>query len=379
MDNGKKLLSALCLLAAFQPNCTRNCPTGFLDFGCNCKWDWEECPPPPSCNTTSSGLVASSGDGGMLVVAAPDGAFVEGRHDAASFAAGPEEPTGGTLAFAQTAAGTFAIAVISELDLARVIRVDVSDDGAIRARVLGDVAFGRGQRPGRIVVDDRGLAHVLLRGSDEIATVDPTALAVVSRLRPCASPRGLAFDHVGGAIIVACERGDLVTLDPTTGEETKRTFVDRELRDVAMDGAAIVASTRARLFVMGADGSFATHDDGRPLAAFGTRGTDLVIAHDDGLELAPLDGRPGRALDGALSAVSDVSVGDDGTIAVAAAGGALVLPTGAHAFSRLPAQGYVMAVALLREGPLAVLGLQTAETTVAFTALADEGGVVVVE
>jgi hypothetical protein len=378
MATSKTLLRVLCLLAAFQPHCTRSCPTGFLDFGCNCKWDWEDCPPPPSCSS-SSALVASA-DGGMLVVAPPDGALVEGTPDATSFAARADEPTGGgTLAFARTTAGTFVIAVITELDLARVIRVDVSDEGVMRARILGDVVLGHGQRPGRVVVDDRGRAHILLRGSGEIATVDPTTPAIVSRWRSCASPRDLAFDHVGGAIVVACESGDLVTLDPVTGEETKRTFVDRGLRHVAMDGATVVASTRTRLFVMGAGGSFATHDDGRPLGAFDTRGPDVVIAHDDRLELAPLDGTLGRTLDGPTTEVSDVSVGDDGTIVVAAAGRAFALPTGAPAFTRMPTTGFVTAVSVVREGPLTVLGLQTAEATVAFTALTDASGLVVVE
>jgi DNA-binding beta-propeller fold protein YncE len=377
MTNKKTLLGVLCLLAAFQPHCTRNCPTGFLDFGCNCKWDWDECPPPPSCNS-SSALVASD-DAGMLVVAAPDGALVERTQDASTFAARLDETPGGTLAFAQTTTGTFAVAVITELDLVRVIRVDLSDDGAMRAHVLGDVALGHGQRPERVVVDDRGLAHVVLRGSGEIATIDPVKLGLVSRWRPCAAPRDLAFDHAGSALVVACEPGDVVTLDAATGEETKRTFVDRGLHHLAMDGSAIVASTRARLFVMGADGTFAMHDDGRPLIAFDTRGPDVVIAHDDGIELAPLDGSPGRSLDGVTSAVSDVRVGDDGTIVVVANGGAFVLPTGAPAFSRLPATGFVKAVGLAREGARSIVGLQTAEATVVFSALAGTGDLVVVE
>lgn len=316
----------------------------------------------------------STSDSGMLVVALGDGGAVEPVRGATFFSANVDEPTGGTLAFARTTSGTFAIAVIAELDLARVIRVDVTD-GVMRAHVLGDVAFGRAQRPGRVVVDDRGFAHVVLRGSGDVATIDPTMLTVVARERPCAS-RGLAFDHGARAILVACESGDLVTLDPTTGEETKRTFVDRGLRDVAVDGDSVVASTRARLFVMGSDGSFATHDDSRLLRAFGTRGQDVVIAHDDGLELAPLDGSPGRALGGAITSVSDVAVGDDGTIVVAAAGRALALPTGAPVFSPLSAPGFATAVALARDSSHTVIAVQTAEATVSFS---DATDLVVVE
>ena len=365
MTNGRKLLHLLCVVAAFQPNCTRSCPTGI--FSCTCEWDWQECPPPPSCGS-SSPLVASD-DAGMLVVALPD---------ATSFTPKVvDEPAGGTIAFAQTKVGTFVIAVIAELDLARVIRVDVGDDGNMRAHVLGDVAFGRAKQPGRVVVDDRGFAHVVLRGSGEIATVDPTRLAVVARERPCAS-RGVAFDHGADAILVACESGDLVKLDPVTGEETKRTFVDRGLRDVAMDGDAVVASTRAHLFMMGSDGSFTTHEDGRSLRAFAARWPDVVIAHDDGLELAPLDGSPARAL-GAITAVSDLAVGDDGTIVVAANGRALTLPTGAPAFSTLSTPSFVTPVALAREGSLDVIAVETAEATVAISVLADATDLVVVE
>lgn len=370
MTNRKTLLGVLCFLAAFQPQCTRTCPKGFLDLGCDCKWDWEDCPPPPSCGSSSSALVAS-GDAGMLVVVAP--------RDAALLAPRVDEPPGGTLAFAQTEVGTFVVAAIAELDLVRVIRVDVSDEGVMRAHVLGDVAFGRDRQPERVIVDDRGFAHVVLRGSGEIATFDPARLAVVSRWRSCASPRDIAYDHMGNTLVVACDSGDVVTLDATTGEETKRTFVDRGLRHVAMDGSAIVASTRARLFVMGADGTFATHDDNRPLVAFGTRGSDVVIAHDDGLELAPVDGSAGRALDGASNAVSDVQVGDDGMIVVAANGNAFVLPAGAPAFTRLPTTGFVTSVGVAREGELTLLGFQTAEATVELTSLASTSDLVVLE
>jgi hypothetical protein len=317
--------------------------------------------------------LVSSDDGGMLVVALPDGAL-ESVRDATAFRAHSDEPTGGTLAFARTTSGTFAIAVISELDLARVIRVDVGDDGTLRAHVLGDVALGRG--PGRVVVDDRGFAHVVVRGTGEIATLDPTKLTVVARERPCAS-RGLAFDHVAGAILVACDSGDLVTLDAATGEETKRTFVDRGLRDVAMDGDAVVASTRTRLFMMGV-GTFATHDDGRSVRAFAARWPHVVIAHDDGLELAPLDGSPARPLD-TITSASDLTVDDDGTIVVAADGRALVLPTGASAFSTLSTPSFVTAVALARQDAIRVIGVQTAEATVALSVLADATDLVVVE
>ncbi len=310
----------------------------------------------------------------MLVVALPDGAL-ESVRDATAFRAHADEPTGGTLAFAGTTSGTFAIAVIGELDLARVIRVDVGDDGMLRAHVLGDVALGRG--PGRVVVDDRGFAHVVVRGTGEIATLDPSKLTVVARERPCAS-RGLAFDHVAGAILVACDSGDLVTLDAATGEETKRTFVDRGLRDVVMDGDAVVASTRTRLFMMGSDGTFAIHDDGRSVRAFAARWPHVVIAHDDGLELAPLDGNPARPLD-TITSVSDVTVDDDGTVVVAADGRALVLPTGASAFSTLSTPSFVTAVALARQDAVRVIGVQTAEATVALSVLADATDLVVVE
>jgi hypothetical protein len=52
-----------------------------------------------------------------------------------------------------------------------------------------------GAEPGRLVEDDAGRVHVALRGSGELATIDPALASLIARRPACIGPRGVAYHH----------------------------------------------------------------------------------------------------------------------------------------------------------------------------------------
>ncbi|MCH7230354.1 lactonase family protein [Glycomyces sp. L485] len=74
--------------------------------------------------------------------------------------------------------------------------------------------------PGAVVPDEeRGLAYVTVRGTDQVAVIDPAAPALIRSVPAGASwPRDATL-RSDGKLLVACQFGGVVTLvDPTGGE-----------------------------------------------------------------------------------------------------------------------------------------------------------------
>lgn len=160
----------------------------------------------------------------------------------------PPPISGGTLTL--TPDGAMAIAADPDRDQVHVV--------TLADKSVTSLAFPTGSEPGRSVVDADGRAHVVLRSSGELATIDLATKAVVSRTSVCALPRGVAFDAEASAVLVACADGDLVTLDPANHTELRRVFVDRDLRDVVVrkDGQVLVSRYRsAELLKLDAKGA----------------------------------------------------------------------------------------------------------------------------
>jgi mono/diheme cytochrome c family protein len=104
------------------------------------------------------------------------------------------------------------------------------------------VAMNRGDEPGRIAIDDAGRAHIAMRTGGAVVSIDIATAEVIGRYRVCPAPRGITFDAKTGAVYVACHSGFLVTMDPATGEVTRKQKLDSDLRDVAVDDSYIYVS-----------------------------------------------------------------------------------------------------------------------------------------
>lgn len=148
----------------------------------------------------------------------------------------PPPISGGTLAV--TANGHVVVAADPDRD--RIMLVDVSTTSA---RVT-PVALPAGAEPGRVVIDEvNHLAHVVLRGSGEVASVSVEGAPTITRRRVCATPRGIAMDTARSLVRVACRDGELVSFDPasTNVPSTLDTGVD-DLRDIVVRGDELVVT-----------------------------------------------------------------------------------------------------------------------------------------
>jgi hypothetical protein len=115
-------------------------------------------------------------------------------------------------------------------------------DGVVAADPAGDVVVfvdfertieiptGRFTQPFRLLAEDGGV-WVTLRGSGEVARVEPDAAAVVRRSWVCPEPRGLERIP-DGPLVVACASGELVALDDQ-GRPERTVLLATDLRDVA--------------------------------------------------------------------------------------------------------------------------------------------------
>jgi hypothetical protein len=108
----------------------------------------------------------------------------------------------------------------------------------------------------RVVEDGAGRLHVVLRGASVIATLDATAGAELGRRAVCSHPRGLAYAAKSDVLHVACAGGELVTFPAGGGEPTRVLTLDRDLRDVVVDGDRLLVSRfrAAELLVVEATG-----------------------------------------------------------------------------------------------------------------------------
>jgi hypothetical protein len=154
----------------------------------------------------------------------------------------PPPLSGGTLAVFSAADATYALASIPELDRVAILRMPASGTPSVR-----EISLERGDEPGRIVVDDSGRAHVILRGKGALVTIDPVSAVLGERRDVCPAPRGIAWHAASDALWIACSTGELVTM-PAGGRTAegrnppKRFFVDRDLRDVVFVGDRILVS-----------------------------------------------------------------------------------------------------------------------------------------
>ncbi len=149
----------------------------------------------------------------------------------ASLSASPPPISGGTLAVASD--GRTVVAADSDRDSIYVV------DIAART-VKHTIKLAEGSEPGRVAIDAKGRAHVALRSSGKLASVDLATGALTERAI-CAAPRGVAYDGDIDTVHVACAEGFLVSV-PLAGGEVRRIGLDRDIRDVMLTKNKLLVS-----------------------------------------------------------------------------------------------------------------------------------------
>jgi len=137
-------------------------------------------------------------------------------------AVAPPPISGGTLAVAPDGRTI----VASDPDRDRIYVVDIPT-----RTVKHDIVLAPGSEPGRVAIDSHGFAHVGLRNTGALATIDLATGSKVERAI-CTAPRGVAFDAKVDSLHIACAEGVLVTVPLAAGAAIKRVGLDRDLRDV---------------------------------------------------------------------------------------------------------------------------------------------------
>jgi mono/diheme cytochrome c family protein len=162
----------------------------------------------------------------------------------------PPPISGGTLAVDRKQG----VAVAADSDRDRVYVVDLPS-----RTVRHVVPLAHKSEPGRVALDGSGRAHVLLRTTGELATVD-LATGAVSLRGACTAPRGITFDAKKDHLYVACATGDLLTFAAAGGGPIGRSSMGRDLRDVILVNGNVLATRfrSAHLVPLGNDGKAAS-------------------------------------------------------------------------------------------------------------------------
>jgi DNA-binding beta-propeller fold protein YncE len=160
-------------------------------------------------------------------------------------------------------------------------RVSVIDLGA--RSVAARVDLDPGSRPFRLVEDGAGRVHVVLRGPGEVATIDLETGSRVDGTAMCVEPRGIDWSAAHDELVVACAGGELVFLSRADLSVVRRVPVDRDARDVVVQGERVFVSVFRRAELLVLDWSAASIARFRPV--------DATIA----ARPAPVDVTPGVA------------------------------------------------------------------------------------
>ena len=125
-------------------------------------------------------------------------------------------------------------AYVADPDRDRVAVLDLNT-GATK-----DIALQAHDEPGRLIEDGAGRIQVALRRGGALVTIANDAVA--ARRAVCAEPRGLAYEARTDLVHVACATGELVSFPAGGGDATRSLIVDRDLRDVIVQGTNLVVT-----------------------------------------------------------------------------------------------------------------------------------------
>src|SRR5262249_15629101 len=71
---------------------------------------------------------------------------------------------------------------------------------------------------------------------------DVVTASIVSRRAVCTAPRGVAWDNATDLVHVACQTGELVSFPAAGGDAVRSLKLERDLRDVVVDGERLFVS-----------------------------------------------------------------------------------------------------------------------------------------
>ncbi len=167
----------------------------------------------------------------------------------------PPAVSGGTLLVTR---GGLAIAADPDLDLLFIID--------LQTFVRRAVVLEAGDEPGRLAEDAAGRVHVALRSGGALVTIDPATATILTRRSVCPAPRGVAYEAQRDLLHVACAGGELVSLPAAGGAPVRTVQLDRDLRDVIVQGDRLFVSRfrSAELLSLSATGAVTVRH--RPLA-----------------------------------------------------------------------------------------------------------------
>lgn len=122
--------------------------------------------------------------------------------------------------------------VAADPDRDRVLVIDLVA-GSARS-----VPLQPGDEPGRVVVHG-ARAYVALRGAGALITLEVETATVAARTAVCSAPRGVVHDAERSRVLVACARGELVSVSEDGANLISSAFIESDLRDVGVDDSGV--------------------------------------------------------------------------------------------------------------------------------------------
>lgn len=248
-----------------------------------------------ACNTTKGDSDGFSGTS-PTTIAPPAGPQPSFTTQAISLENAPPPISGGTL----TIAPDGHTAVAADPDRDRIYVVDIPS-----RTVKLDVPLAAGAEPGRVAIDAHGFAHVALRGTGALVSLD-LAKGTKTERPICVAPRGVVYDAKIDAVHVACAEGVLATV-PLAGGTVKTLGLDQDIRDVVIDGDRLFVShfRSAKISVISRSGEVigSSSTQGGNLGwrvAKGPNDEDVALVSQDPQNPAPTPGGVGYYGSGAI-------------------------------------------------------------------------------
>jgi hypothetical protein len=127
-------------------------------------------------------------------------------------------------------------AIVGDPDTSAIFIVSVET-----GTLLHRIAAPPRSEPGRIAIDGAGRAHVALRASGEILSVDVARGIELGRRWVCAAPRGIAWRESDDRMVVACADG-MLTIYPAGGGSATSIHIEDDLRDIVIAGDRMLVS-----------------------------------------------------------------------------------------------------------------------------------------
>lgn len=112
----------------------------------------------------------------------------------------------------------------------------------VRKGTSRTILLPESDEPGRAVHDAAGRAHVAMRASGDLVTIDLASATILARRSACVAARGVAYDAKEDAVVVACSEGGLGVFPAAGGAALRRIATDRDVRDVWVTGDTIFVS-----------------------------------------------------------------------------------------------------------------------------------------